>query len=285
MENIILDLSSLPNEDNELKTDESIPFPGDFRGEIYIITSKTSGKSYVGQARSHMLKYGVYKPHGYLGRWKAHLQECYGSKRDRCNVLNSAILKYGPEDFEIKLIDYCDIVDINDFKTLNEMEIENIAKYNTLVPNGYNAYVGGYKTILNSDQRKHHSEKLKEHYSDEKNVKRLSDIITTNHNIKKVNKYQGDDNIDFCNVSYYGWKGKVTYEGIVIKIHFKDNKKPEKIHFKRSVLSSMEDMHERVKQFINSALCGRTIYIQYDNFKNYYLSNNNQQNTSIAGLP
>ena len=272
MEKVVLDLSCLSNEEDELKIDESIQFPLNFSGEIYIITSKTSGKSYVGQARSHMLKYGVYKPHGYLGRWKTHLQECYGSKKDRCNVLNSAILKYGPDDFEVKLVDYCDIADKNDFKTLNEMEIEYIAKFNTLVPNGYNAYTGGYKTILNSEQRKNHSEKLKEHYSDEKNIKRLSNIITTTKDAKKINKYAGDDNIDFCHVRYHKWNER---EGMRILIHFKDNKKCEKVEFRRSVLSSVEDTYKRAKQFINSTLQGKTIYIDCDDFKNYYLSNDN----------
>ena len=272
MEQIVLDLSCLSNEEDELKIDESIQFPLNFSGEIYIITSKTSGKSYVGQARSHTIRNGVYQVHGYLRRWQHHLQEAYSSKPKSCFALNSAILKYGPDDFEVKLVDYCDIVDKNDFKTLNEMEIENIAKFNTLVPNGYNIYPGGFNTQLTAKQRKHHSEKLKEHYSDENNIKRLSNIITTNKDAKKINKYAGDDNIDFCHVRYHKWNER---EGMRILIHFKDNKKCEKVEFRRSVLSSVEDVYKRAKQFINSTLQGKTIYINCDDFKNYYLSNDN----------
>lgn len=263
----ILDLSRL-----DIKKNEIIPFPEDFRGEIYIITSKTSGKSYVGQARSHMLRDGAYKPHGYMNRWKAHLQEAFGSKRERCNVLNSAILKYGPEDFEIDLIDWCKISHIDDFQILNDMEVKYIAECNTITPNGYNAYPGGFKTILTPEQCKHHSEKLKEYYSDEKNIKRLSNIITTNKDKKKITKYESDDNIDFCYVRYHNWN---TREGIRILIHFKDDKKCDKVEFRRGSTSSIEDVYTRAKQFINSTLQGKTIYIEDDNFKNYYLLNNN----------
>ena len=285
MENFILDLSFLENKEvkndeteteihneEEMKIDETIPFPKNFTGEIYIITSKTSGKSYVGQARSHTIRNGVYLSHGYLRRWQQHIQEAYSSKPKSCFALNNAIFKYGPSDFEVKLIDYCDIVDKNDFQTLNEMEIEYITKFNTLVPDGYNINTGGFHTHLTIKQRKHHSEKLKEHYSDEKNIKRLSNIITTNKDNKKINKYIGDDNIDFCYVRYHTWNER---EGMRILIHFKDNKKCEKVEFRRSVLSSVEDTYKRAKEFINSTLQGKTIYIECDDFKKYYLSNTN----------
>lgn len=60
-----------------------------------------------------------------------------------------------------------------------------------------------------------------------------------------------------------------------ILIHFKDDKKCEKVEFRRSVLSPIEDAYKRTKQFIDSTLQGKTIHIECGNFKNYYLANNN----------
>ena len=39
------------------------------RGEVYRITNAVTGKSYIGQTRSHRLNRGKYRPFGYMGRF------------------------------------------------------------------------------------------------------------------------------------------------------------------------------------------------------------------------
>jgi group I intron endonuclease len=105
------------------------------KGEIYIITCETSGKQYVGQCKSYQ-KNG-YK-HGRRRRFQHHLNEAknYGKEKG-CRILNSAIKKYGSENFSVKLLKKCPIAD------LDKWEQYYIRKYNTLAPNGYNIRTGG----------------------------------------------------------------------------------------------------------------------------------------------
>jgi len=51
--------------------------------------------------------------------------------------LNSAIRKYGKDNFIVELIETCAINEID------EKEVTNIKKFNTLNPNGYNLTTGG----------------------------------------------------------------------------------------------------------------------------------------------
>lgn len=106
-------------------------------GEIYIITNTINGKSYVGQTRSHRLNHKKYRPFGYLGRFKDHENECYSNKKNCCKYLNSAILKYGIQNFECKLLITCNL------EELDEYEIQYISDLNTKFPNGYNLTDGG----------------------------------------------------------------------------------------------------------------------------------------------
>jgi hypothetical protein len=61
---------------------------------IYKITSP-SGKSYIGQ---------VIETKGILKRWKQHIQIAKNNKNKGSRLLNSAILKYGEENFKLKKI-------------------------------------------------------------------------------------------------------------------------------------------------------------------------------------
>ena len=69
--------------------------------EIYKMTSKTSGKGYVGQALKYVsgnVKWGSEK------RVQTHFYEALHSKKDHCVALNSAIRKYGTADFSFEII-------------------------------------------------------------------------------------------------------------------------------------------------------------------------------------
>ena len=71
-------------------------------GDIYKLTSKTSGKCYIGQAKKFMGKDD--DKWGYIKRWKTHVYEATSDKKDHCSVLNNAIRKYGKEDFIVELL-------------------------------------------------------------------------------------------------------------------------------------------------------------------------------------
>jgi hypothetical protein len=91
--------------------------------EIYKITSKTSGKSYIGQANKYVsgcTKWGSMK------RWKSHVYEAFNSAKDHCTYLNNAIRKYGEDDFTVEIIE-----DNIPNDQIDDKEIECIDKHNT----------------------------------------------------------------------------------------------------------------------------------------------------------
>ena len=90
---------------------------------IYKITNKINGKSYIGQTKQPI-----------FDRWKQHLKN---SKQKINRYLYDAINHYGINNFLIEEIEKCSPDKIND------REIFNIFKYNTLMPNGYNMTTGG----------------------------------------------------------------------------------------------------------------------------------------------
>jgi hypothetical protein len=106
-------------------------------GEIYKITNMVNNHVYIGQTRSHRLNKNKYRPFGYMGRFKDHVHECNSNKKNICRYLNSAINKYGVENFKCEKILECAI------DKLDENEIKNIKDYGSLFPNGYNLTQGG----------------------------------------------------------------------------------------------------------------------------------------------
>jgi len=91
-------------------------------GEIYKITNKTSGKSYIGQAKKYIGKYDT--PWGTDGRWKSHVKEAISSRKDHCTLLNNAIRKYSADDFIVTKI--CDCSDKNDMEETGRSVVTNI---------------------------------------------------------------------------------------------------------------------------------------------------------------
>jgi hypothetical protein len=106
-------------------------------GEIYKITNLVNNHVYIGQTRSHRLNKNKYRPFGYMGRFKDHINECNSNKKNVCRYLNSAINKYGVEKFKCEKIIECEI------DKLDEIEIKYIKEYGSLFPNGYNLTEGG----------------------------------------------------------------------------------------------------------------------------------------------
>jgi len=95
-------------------------------GIIYRIVNLVNGKSYIGQTI-------YWFDHRYRsGRWWIRTDNI---------LLERAAIKYGVENFAVKILAY----NIPSIKELNELEVEYIAKYKTFVNdgNGYNLDRGG----------------------------------------------------------------------------------------------------------------------------------------------
>lgn len=111
------------------------------KGEIYSITNRQTGKCYIGQTLTHRKNRGKYIEFGTLGRFKDHVSEAIcNTKKKQCWYLNSAIRKYGKEEFDVECIEVCDR------NVLDERERFYIQQYNSLYPNGYNLTKGGKTT-------------------------------------------------------------------------------------------------------------------------------------------
>ena len=106
-------------------------------GEIYKITNTINNKFYVGQTRSHRLNHAKYRPFGYLKRFRDHISEAFSNKKNQSRYLNSAILKYGKENFICEKILTCKVED------LDTHERHYILFYNSKYPTGYNLTDGG----------------------------------------------------------------------------------------------------------------------------------------------
>lgn len=104
-------------------------------GIVYVATSRTSGKSYVGQTTQPLLL-----------RWRQHR---FGG----CRVLAAAVRKYGASDFDVREIDSAESA-----TELDDKEKFWIAKLNTPVPNGYNLKEGGANGKPSAETRQRLSE-------------------------------------------------------------------------------------------------------------------------------
>ncbi len=103
------------------------------KGNIYLIVNKINNKCYVGQAKCYNNKgYAT----GYKRRWITHLQEAKHRNKG-CIALNSAIRKYGKDNFKVNLIYICHIDKLDYYEKLF------IWLYDSLFPNGYNIRTGG----------------------------------------------------------------------------------------------------------------------------------------------
>lgn len=108
--------------------------------DIYVITNTVTNKQYVGQANTHRLNHGKYRPFGYLRRFKDHVSEAIcNTKKKQCTFLNNSIRKHGVNNFKVELLERCTIGDAND------REAYYIAELKSLYPNGYNLSQGGGK--------------------------------------------------------------------------------------------------------------------------------------------
>lgn len=155
-------------------------------GKIYCITSP-SGKKYIGQVVDY-IKNGSKK--GVNGRWKQHCRSASSKNlKSGCSLLNTAINKYGKDNFVISVLKSCPITE------LDKWEEHFIKEHNTMVPNGYNLIEGGKSNSRHSEQTcKKRSESLKQLLKDPEKRKIWSDAKKgIPQNKKKKRKYEEDD--------------------------------------------------------------------------------------------
>ncbi|MDD4930614.1 MAG: hypothetical protein PHG66_00475 [Candidatus Colwellbacteria bacterium] len=111
---------------------------------IYKITSKTTGKVFVGQTRNYLERVkdcrGYFSTYGIDGRFKGHL---FRAKKGASSPLHVDIRKYGDEDFSIEELEMCEL------SQADSRECFYIQDLNSMIPNGYNVQKGGegFKTM------------------------------------------------------------------------------------------------------------------------------------------
>lgn len=107
--------------------------------EIYKITNIVNNKIYIGQTVSHILNHKKYRPYGSKKRFLSHISEAFSTKKNQSIYLNNAIKKYGKDNFNVDIVEYCECCDSD------ERETYFISHFNSLYPNGYNLKNGGQK--------------------------------------------------------------------------------------------------------------------------------------------
>lgn len=96
-------------------------------GCVYLVTHKATGKQYVGKTTMSFAK-----------RWYRH---CHPAK-DSGRTLDEAIAKFGPDAFDVTIIEESD-----DNAHLLEVEKQEISVRNTLSPRGFNLTRGGTGSV------------------------------------------------------------------------------------------------------------------------------------------
>lgn len=210
-------------------------------GEIYKITNKINNKSYIGQTRTHRLNHKKYRPFGYLGRFRDHISEANSNKKKQSRYLNSAILKYGSENFICEKLAVCKIEELDIY------ERKYISECNSKYPNGYNLTDGGQnqgslkgtkilldeneivkpeiknnKNLEKSEYTKDLiSKRLKEFKSDGLVRKKQMEMTQMQHMSSKFERYKNVV-IDKDNIEKYIFvvnNNKLNYQYITVKIN------------------------------------------------------------------
>jgi len=169
-------------------------------GIIYLIKNKIDGKCYVGQTIRTLEK-----------RWSEHCKP-----NDECIALRNAIQKYSPKNFDVSVI----MITTDDL--LNELEQENIIKYNSLYPNGYNIQTGGSKG--------------KKHCAESREKMRQSKLGNKNPNFGKPRNDETKKKISLSKQGekhhFYGKHLKLDHKLNLSKAHKNDDLPMYMVHIK-----------------------------------------------------
>jgi hypothetical protein len=126
-------------------------------------------------------------------RLRSHISEAFSEKKNQCPYLNNAIRKYGPDDFDVELLELCSI------EEAQKCETQNIQNHNTMFPNGYNLKLGSDMVSLSEEARKRVSDGVYRFFQDKKfeRLRNLENPINSDitEYIRPLNKYN----------KQYGW--------------------------------------------------------------------------------
>lgn len=114
---------------------------------VYKIQNKINGKIYIGQT---------------VGTLEHRISQ-HKSNSKKKSVINTAIRKYGWDNFVAEVIDNAESIE-----ELNKKEIYWIQYYKSVSPNGYNLEIGGKNAINSKETRNKISQSLKGKYQGEK---------------------------------------------------------------------------------------------------------------------
>ena len=76
------------------------------------------------------------------------MSEAFSTKTKQCHYLNNSIRKHGKDNFKVELLCNCPMEDAD------RIETEEILKYNSLFPSGYNLRTGGQHFTHTYESRK-----------------------------------------------------------------------------------------------------------------------------------
>lgn len=205
--------------------------------EVYLITNRVNGKRYVGITCR-----------GYLERFKEHVHESMNGSK---SILHNAIRKYGPDNFDVILLEG----GISD-KDSCSREMYYISLYNTMYTSGigYNMTQGGGGVVgyrHTEDTRRKISNSLSGHVFPESRNKKIQEAMTGREYKPEWREALSKSRLGrFCKEenSFYG------------KHHTSESKeKVSRANTKHSVLQLDINSYEVIREFSNSRSAGEWI--------------------------
>ena len=127
---------------------------------VYMHTSKTSSKSYIGITNNLVMR---------IARHKA--------PSNKCIAFAHAIAKYGWDDFVTTILHTNLSLD-----QANSMEANCIVEFNTLSPNGYNLKAGGDVGVLSNETKERISESKRGKQHTDETKQKISEKMKGNKN-------------------------------------------------------------------------------------------------------
>lgn len=162
-----------------------------FVGYVYLITNLLNGKKYVGQTICDVRR-----------RWSQHKNE---AKKGSVSAIHAAIRKYGPENFQMVIIDTV----YSNREELIASEIRHIEVHDCISPKGYNLSKGGEGVdFSNPEVRKHYADCIERRKEDgswykhtlEAARKRASDPIWIASNAERLREMHADPQFREANI-------------------------------------------------------------------------------------
>lgn len=182
------------------------------KGIVYSITNKNNNMKYVGQTLTHMYHKKKWYPTGATYRWARHIT----TRRSEMLPLYVDIRTFGPDTFQLDILEYCEVKDLND------REKHWISNFDTVHPNGYNIQFG--TTEKNSSTKKILLSKI-EHKSNEPipHIKTYKKQICVKRGIDRI-KFFEDKKIEEVDIRPINRNGEYNNIRLLIAVAGSDER-------------------------------------------------------------